>query len=76
VAGVTPLKRKGASELKITKIGIDSARAVFQIHGVDGRGHMVLRKQLKHAEMAKFFANLEPCLIGMEACGSAGWLAG
>jgi len=57
--------------MKITTIGIDLAKEVFQIHGVDGRGKAVLRKQLKRKDMAKFFANLEPCLIGMEACGSA-----
>lgn len=57
--------------MKITTIGIDLAKEVFAIHGVDERGHAVLRKQLKRSEMAKFFVNLEPCLIGMEACGSA-----
>lgn len=57
--------------MKITTIGIDLAKEVFQVHGVDGRGKAVLRKQLKRKDMAKFFANLEPCLIGMEACGSA-----
>lgn len=57
--------------MKITTIGIDLAKEVFQIHGVDERGKAVLRKQLRRAAMAKFFANLEPCLIGMEACGSA-----
>ena len=43
----------------------------FQIHGVDERGKVAVRKQLKRAEMSSYFANLEPCLIGMEACGSA-----
>lgn len=57
--------------MKITTIGIDLAKAVFQIHGVDERGKVVVRKQLKRAEMSSYFANLEPCLIGMEACGSA-----
>jgi transposase len=57
--------------MKTTTIGIDLAKEVFAIHGVDERGHAVLRKQLKRSEMAKFFVNLEPCLIGMEACGSA-----
>ncbi len=61
----------GASEMKITTIGIDLAKTVFQIHGIDERGKVVVRKQLKRAEMATYFANLEPCLIGMEACGSA-----
>jgi transposase len=57
--------------MKITTIGIDLAKIVFQIHGVDGRGKVAVRKQLKRAEMSSYFANLEPCLIGMEACGSA-----
>lgn len=57
--------------MKITTIGIDLAKEVFQVHGVDGRGKAVLRKQLKRKDMAKFFANIEPCLIGMEACCSA-----
>ena len=57
--------------MKITTVGIDLAKVVFQIHGVDGRGKAVVRKQLKRSEMSSYFANLEPCLIGMEACGSA-----
>jgi transposase len=57
--------------MKITTIGVDLAKEVFQIHGVDAHGKAVLRKQLRRGEMAKFFANQESCLIGMEACGSA-----
>lgn len=57
--------------MKITTIGIDLAKAVFQIHGVNEQGKVVLRKRLNRSEMASFFANIEPCLIGMEACGSA-----
>lgn len=57
--------------MKITTIGIDLAKSVYQIHGVDERGKVAVRKQLKRAEMATYFANREPCLIGMEACGSA-----
>ncbi len=57
--------------MKITTIGIDLAKTVFQIHGVDVHGKAELRRQLRRNEMAKFFANLEPCLIGMEACGSS-----
>jgi len=57
--------------MKITTIGIDLAKAVFQIHGVSERGKVAVRKQLKRSEMASYFANLRPCLIGMEACGSA-----
>ncbi len=61
--------------MKLTAVGIDLAKNVFQVHGVDARGQAVLRKQLKRAQMATFFANLEPCLIGMEACGGAHYWA-
>lgn len=61
--------------MKITTIGLDLAKAVFQIHGVDERGKVGVRKQLKRAEMSVYFANLEPCLIGMEACGSSHYWA-
>ena len=52
-------------------IGIDLAKSVFQVHGVDAKGKVVLKKAVKRAQMAAFFANTPPCLIGMEVCGSA-----
>jgi transposase len=61
--------------MKITTIGIDLAKSVFQLHGVDPQGKTVLKKQIKRDEMAVFFAKLSPCLIGMEACGSAHYWA-
>ncbi|RIY38729.1 IS110 family transposase [Neopusillimonas maritima] len=61
--------------MQITTIGIDLAKDVFQIHGVDGQGKIVLRKQLRRGQMASFFVNLPACLIGMEACGSAHYWA-
>jgi transposase len=61
--------------MKITTIGIDLAKAVFQVHGVDRHGKVGLRKQLKRKDVVNFFANLEPCVIGMEACGSAHYWA-
>jgi transposase len=57
--------------MKITTVGIDLAKNVFQVHAVDERGTVVLRKQLRRDQMTAFFANLPPCVIGMEACGSA-----
>lgn len=57
--------------MKITTIGIDLAKNVFQVHGVDEHGKAVFNKPLKREQMAAFFVNLPPCLIGMEACGSA-----
>jgi transposase len=61
--------------MKVTTVGIDLAKTVFQVHGVDERGNAVLRKQLKRKDVLSFFANLQACLIGMEACGSAHWWA-
>ena len=57
--------------MKVTTVGIDLAKNVLQVHGVDGRGKTVLRKQVKRDQVAAFFANLPPCLIGMEACVGA-----
>src|SRR5450755_2737906 len=66
-----PLKPAGASTMKTTQIGFDLAKAVFQVHGVDARGKVGVRKQLKRAQVIAFFTQLPPCLIGMEACGGA-----
>lgn len=57
--------------MKITTIGLDLAKNVFQLHGINERGRVVLKRQLKRAQVLPFFANLEPCCIGMEACGGA-----
>lgn len=57
--------------MKLTTMGIDLAKNVLQVHGVDKRGKAVLRKPLKRHQVLPFFTNLDPCLIGMEACGSA-----
>jgi transposase len=56
---------------QITTIGLDLAKNVFQIHGVDVVGIVLVRKQLRRAEVLRFFAALPPCLVGMEACGTA-----
>jgi len=61
--------------MKITTVGIDLAKNVFQVHGVDERGKAGLRKALKRDQVLSFFANHAPCLIGMEACGSAHYWA-
>lgn len=57
--------------MKITTVGIDLAKNVIQVHGVDERGKAMLRKQLRRNQVTAFFANLPACLVGMEACGSA-----
>ena len=56
---------------KIITIGVDLAKNVFQVHGVGASGAVVLKRQLRRAAVEKFFAQLPPCLVGMEACGSA-----
>jgi transposase len=56
---------------QITTIGLDLAKNVFQVHGVGAAGKVLVRKQLRRAEVLRFFAPLPPCLVGMEACGTA-----
>src|SRR5438093_5498663 len=61
--------------MKITRIGIDLAKQVFQVHGVDERGKPVWKRQLRRTQVLPLFANLPPTLIGMEACASAHYWA-
>src|SRR5882757_2657567 len=61
----------GASAMNITRVGVDLAKNVFQVHGVNEREKVVLRKRLKREQMGRFFAQLPACVVGMEACGSA-----
>src|SRR5205809_7897582 len=55
----------------ITTIGFDIAKSVFQVHGIDAEGKVVLRRQLKRRYVLAFFQKLPPCLVGIEACASA-----
>jgi len=57
--------------MQITTVGLDLAKLVFQVHGVDAQGRTVLTKKLKREQLTAFFAQLPPCLVGMEACSSA-----
>ena len=61
--------------MKITTVGIDIAKSVFQIHAVDENGKVVVKKQFKRNQVISFFTNLEPCLVGMEACSGAHYWA-
>ena len=60
--------------MQITTIGLDIAKNVFQVHGIDAAEKVVVRKQLRRGQVLKSFAALPPCLIGMEACATAQWL--
>jgi len=57
--------------MNITTIGLDLAKNVFQVHAVDQKGRVIVRKKLRRTMVNNFFAKLSPCLVGMEACGSA-----
>jgi transposase len=59
----------------VTTIGLDIAKSVFQVHGIDAAGKVVIRQQLKRARVLAFFAKLPPCLIGIEACASSHYWA-
>jgi transposase len=56
---------------EVSTIGLDIAKSVFQVHGVDGAGAVVMRKRISRAKVLEFFADLPRCLVGMEACPSA-----
>ena len=55
----------------ITTIGLDIAKSVFQVHGIDAEGHVIVRRQLKRRHVLAFFHKLPPCLVGIEACASS-----
>jgi transposase len=57
--------------MQITTIGLDLAKSIFQVHGIDADGQVVVRKKLRRAEVLKFFQGLSPCLVGIEACATA-----
>jgi len=56
---------------RLARIGIDTSKSVFQLHGVDEKEQVVLRKQLRRRQLLMFFAKLEPTLVGLEACGAS-----
>ena len=61
--------------MQITTIGLDIAKNVFQVHGIDATEKVVVRKQLRRIQVLAFFKALRPCLVGMEACATAHYWA-
>ena len=55
----------------VTRVGLDLAKHVFQVHGVDVAGRVVFNKSVKRDKLLAFFSGLPKCLVGLEACGSA-----
>ena len=60
---------------KVSTVGLDIAKHVFQVHGIDAEDKVVVRKQLRRSQVLGFFEHLPPCLVGMEACASAHYWA-
>jgi transposase len=56
---------------EVTTVGLDLAKHIFQVHGVDASGRVVVAKSIRRSKLLEFFASLPPCLVGLEACGSA-----
>jgi transposase len=69
------LKREEPSMEEISRIGMDTSKHVFQVHGVNGAGEVVLRRRFRRGEVARFFAGLHPVVVGMEACGGSHYWA-
>jgi transposase len=67
--------KEGAAHMKISTIGLDTSKRLFQVHGVDASDEVVLRKQFRRAQILKFFAELPPCLVGIEACAASHYWA-
>src|SRR2546423_12843388 len=60
---------------EVTMVGLDLAKNVFQVHGVDAEGATVLRRQLRRAQVLAFFSRLPRCLVGLEACATSHYWA-
>jgi hypothetical protein len=56
---------------ELTTIGLDIAKSVFQVHGIDTAGQVLIRRRLRRSHVLKFFSSLPPCLIGIEACATS-----
>ena len=68
--------QQGGTPMKdVTVIGLDLAKRVFQVHGVDQHGHVTVQKRLTRSEVLPWFNRLEPCLVGIEACATAHYWA-
>ena len=57
--------------MEITTIGLDLAKNVFQVHAINGAGEVVVRKTIRRVQVLRFFERLDPCLVGIEVCGTS-----
>jgi hypothetical protein len=56
--------------MQVTTVGLDLAKNIFQVHGIDNDGEVIFNRALRRAQVLAFFERLEPCLVGIEACGT------
>jgi transposase len=61
--------------MQITTIGLDLAKNVFQVHAINSASEVVVKKTLRRLQMRRFFEQLDPCLVGIEACGTSHYWA-
>ena len=61
--------------MDITTVGLDLAKNVFQVHAINSAGEVVVKKTLRRVQMRRFFEQLDPCLVGIEACGTSHYWA-
>ena len=69
------LQKQEESHGQVVTVGLDIAKSVFQVHGVDGGGGVAIRRQLRRAQVLPFFAKQPACLVGIEACATAHYWA-
>jgi transposase len=62
--------REGVVHMQVSTIGVDLAKNVFQVHGVDSAGKVVIGRRLRRKQVIDFFGKIPACLVGMEACGT------
>jgi transposase len=75
VVSIENHEQEEPSVMKITTVGLDLAKNVFQVHGIDERAQVCVNKALRRRQVVPFFGKLEPCLIGIEACGTSHYWA-
>jgi transposase len=71
VVSIKDHEQKEPSAMNVTTVGLDLAKNVFQVHGIDSTGKVIVRRSLRRRQIMPFFGKLEPCLIGIEACGTS-----
>src|SRR5258708_15829043 len=69
-------ERREPPAMEITTIGLDLAKNVFQVHAINDAGEVVVRKTIRRAQVLRFFERLDPCLVGIEACGTSHYWGG